>query len=98
MTRAERRKTDYAKARRKRRLCEELYSDHSLGKDYKFAWYDNLHQYSKNKIHCSCHLCSAKTRNKGKRRYLQGNYAPSYNPTISDKKKIERMDYDEYTY
>ena len=25
------------------------------------SWYDNLHQYSKNKIHCSCNICSCKT-------------------------------------
>ena len=24
-------------------------------------WYNNLHQYSKNKIHCSCGMCSCKT-------------------------------------
>lgn len=28
------------------------------------GWYDNLHQYSKNKIHCSCYLCSKKTASK----------------------------------
>ena len=95
MTRAERRKKDYAKAIRKKKLAEELYSNVALGKDYKFAWYNNLHQYSKNKIHCSCHLCSSKTKNKGKRRKLHGNYAPSYNPCIHDIKRNESMDYDE---
>ena len=28
-------------------------------------FYDNLHQYSKNKIHCSCSDCSAKTSKNG---------------------------------
>lgn len=99
-TRAERRRNNYVKALRKKRIVEEVYDSANtvFGKDYKFALYDNLHQYSKNKVHCSCHLCSAKTRNKGKRRTLQGNYAPSYNPKISDIRKIERMDFDYMDY
>ena len=44
-------------------------------------WYNNLHQYSKGKIHCSCELCSAKTRKDG--------YA------ISDVRKIQRLEYDD---
>ena len=46
---------------------------------------------NKQKIHCSCSLCSAKTRNKGKRRKLGKNYAPSLNWSQSDKRKIESM-------
>ena len=52
-------------------------------------------QLNKGKIHCSCHLCSVKTRNKGKRRHLHGNYAPSVNYKVSDLKKIEKMDFDD---
>lgn len=55
------------KALRKRRIAEEVYPN---GKEYPY--YNNLHQYSKNKIHCSCPLCSAKTRDagrKGKKNY-----------------------------
>lgn len=52
--------------------------------------YDNLNQYSKNKIHCSCPLCSTKTRNKGKRRKAN-NWEPSINYTLSDKRKIDSM-------
>lgn len=49
----DRRKIDYKKARRKARIdlarsCDGL------------PMYDNLHQYSKNKIHCSCRLCRGK--------------------------------------
>lgn len=51
-TRAERRKDDFKKAIRKKGIAE-----HNHGT----TWYDNLHQYSKNKIHCSCPLCAAKT-------------------------------------
>lgn len=49
----DRRKIDYKKAKRKARIdlarsCDGL------------PLYDNLHQYSKNKIHCSCRLCRGK--------------------------------------
>ena len=50
--RAWNRKTSIKKARRKKRITEEVYRHR---KDY--PWYNNLHQYSKNKIHCSCPLC-----------------------------------------
>lgn len=51
--RGDRRKIDYKKAKRKARIdlarsCDGL------------PLYDNLHQYSKNKIHCSCRLCRGK--------------------------------------
>jgi hypothetical protein len=55
-------------------------------------WYNNLHQYSKNKIHCSCSMCSAKSKNKGKRRMKRGNYASSQNWKHSDLIKIAAMD------
>ena len=51
-TRAERRHNDVIKALRKQKICSKFY-----GWDY----YDNLHQYSKNKIHCSCPICAQKT-------------------------------------
>lgn len=49
----DRRKIDYKKAKRKSKIdlarsCDGL------------PLYDNLHQYSKNKIHCSCRLCRGK--------------------------------------
>lgn len=51
--RGDRRKIAYKKAKRKARIdlarsCDGL------------PLYDNLHQYSKNKIHCSCQLCRGK--------------------------------------
>jgi len=49
---AEKRHNDFKKAIRKRRIDRE--TDNSI---YHHDWYDNLHQYSKNKIHCSCPLC-----------------------------------------
>lgn len=62
--RATRRKKDYSKAVRKSKIAKRLYfpmSDEN--------WYDNLHQFSKNKIHCSCPICRSKTNNKKYRNY-----------------------------
>lgn len=87
-TRAERRHNDWAKAIRKRNIVKDVWHDGT-------ELYDNLHQYSKNKVHCSCYMCSCKTNNKGKRRKMYGNYAPSRNQSVSDMKKIERMDYED---
>lgn len=96
ITRAERRKRNWSKAIRKRRITKEIYP--SISEDSK-EYYDNLHQYSKNKIHCSCGFCSAKTRNKSEsRRKIPHNYAPKYNPSIRDKKSLERLDYEENMY
>ena len=53
--RAWRRRKDVAKALHKRRIVRDVYR----WKD----WYDNLHQYSKNKVHCSCSMCGCKTHN-----------------------------------
>ena len=51
MTGGENRRRSILKALRKRRLDSQVtwYSD-TRG----YGMYDNLHQYSKNKIHCSC--------------------------------------------
>ena len=43
--RAYRRKKSWSKALRKKNICRKYYG---------WEYYDNLHQYSKNKIHCSC--------------------------------------------
>lgn len=75
----------YRKAQRKRRISRECC--HWFESEY----YDNLHQYSKNKIHCSCPDCNPRTRNKGSKRKRK-NYAPSINYKYSDKKKMLNMD------
>ena len=79
------------KALRKRRLARELYHWGT------FDYYDNLHQYSKNKIHCSCPICSPKTRNKGRRD--RKNYARSLNYKHSELRRQIAMDEEmlEYT-
>ena len=60
------------KVLRKRRISRQVYWD-------DIDYYDNLHQYSKNKIHCSCPECSPKTRNKGRRVKHCANYSRSIN-------------------
>ena len=74
------------KALRKRRISRYDYYYRVEEKDY----YDNLHQYSKNKVHCSCPLCSTKTRNKGRRD--RKNYQRSINYKKSDLVKQMSMD------
>ena len=81
------------KALRKRRIANEIYRNHDSQGNYT-PYYDNLHQYSKNKIHCSCPYCNAKTRNKGSRRQLSGNYQKALHYTASDMRKILGMDED----
>ena len=82
------RKKSFSKAKRKQNICKYVYQD---------PWYDNLHQYSKNKIHCSCPMCSAKTRNKGHRRKRK-NYAPAINYRRMDMRRQMAMTADEVEY
>lgn len=72
-----RRKTNYKKAIRKKKISEANHID----------WYNHLGQYIKGKIHCSCCLCQTyrKTNTKGKWSKGKKNYK------FSDKKKIESM-------
>ena len=79
------------KALRNKRLAEEVYYN---GKEYPY--YDNLHQYSKNKIHCSCPMCSPKTRNKGRRN--RKNYQRALNYKASELKRQISMDDEELEY
>ena len=79
----------YYREMRHKHICRKKYINHALN-DYWVYKYDG--QYSKGKIHCSCGMCCAKTRNKSyKRRHIYGNYAPSINYKHSDRKKIESM-------
>ena len=88
LSRAYNRDISKRKALRKRQIARNVYRlDNS---DY----YDSLHQYSKNKIHCSCAYCSKKTRNKGYRRTAKKNYNRSINWKKSDLIKIEAMSAD----
>lgn len=66
-SRAERRHLDFIKAIRKRRLYKDCFKNYTEEEKY-----DNLHQYSKNKIHCF-HRADAhdgiKTNNRGRKKY-----------------------------
>lgn len=103
--RAWRRYKNYTKAKRKRDIDLDIswYPNFWLGYsdgEYTFpkrGMYNNLHQYSKNKIHCSCPMCSAKTRNKGKRRKNKP-YAPSINYRRMDLRRQQAMDADVENY
>lgn len=71
----------FSKALRKRNISNRVYG---------YDVYENLHQYSKNQIHCSCPCCSEKTKNKGHRR-KKGNHNRSINYKHSDKIKIDKL-------
>lgn len=63
-TTVERRKNDWAKAIRKQKLYR-CFMRHCWSEDL----YDNLHQYSKNKIHVSDAHGGKKTNNRGREKY-----------------------------
>ena len=77
-TRDSRRRNDWRHAKKKKNKSYYYCKDH--------PWYSNLHQYSKNKIHCSCPMCARKTNNKH-RPYWE---TPMNWPT-RDKKRLEDM-------
>lgn len=96
MVGGENRRRSFIKALRKRRIDRNVsYPFYYRGteKPDNYGFYDNLHQYSKNKIHCSCPMCSAKTRNKGKSKH-KGMSRP-INYKHSDIKKLQRLEYQE---
>lgn len=76
--RAEKRHNDWKKAIRKRRIVKEVYC-------WNDEWYDNLHQYSKNKVHCSCPFCRAKTAKK------KQVWSGGKNWSVTDERRIEEM-------
>lgn len=92
-TRAERRHLNKKKALRKRAIARSIY----YSSDSDFEYYDNLHAYSKNKIHCSCSMC----RNKTNGRNMWGTHIKSevnkggYNYSRQDIRNIERLKYTE---
>lgn len=76
--RAEKRHNDWKKAIRKRRIVKEVYC-------WNNELYDNLHQYSKNKVHCSCPFCRAKTAKKWQ------VWNSGKNWSVNDERRIEEM-------
>ena len=90
-----RRHKDYSKAKRKRNidLDKQSHWNDEIG-THIYPCYNNLHQYSDNKIHCSCPMCRCKTNNKG----AAAMYHGTYNPTLMDMRRQLSMndDYLEY--
>lgn len=82
---AEKRHNDWRKAIRRRRIAKEVY-----GPDEQS--YDNLHQYSDNKIQCSRPKPSAKTRTR------RHGFAPAHNPPITDRRAEESMNEQELDF
>ena len=80
MSRATRRKNNWRKAKRKEWIVHHVYC-------WPEGWYNNLHEYSKGKVHCSCPLCAAKTNPKRKR------ISCGYN--CKDSRRINEMEYEE---
>ena len=78
MNRAERRHKNFSKALRKQEICRHAYG---------FPYYDNLHEYSKNKIHCSCPLCRSKTNNKTHKHV----WFPAMNWSMMDRRRLDEM-------
>lgn len=73
-TRQKTRENTWRHALRKRRIAREV---------LKWDYYNNLHQYSKNKIHCSCPLCRGEEWSAGQNSIKQ--------LTITDQKKMNSM-------
>ncbi len=59
--------------------------------DVNTPWYGSLHQYSKNKIHCSCPMCAFNPKRHG-RRFLKYQY------TAQDMRNMEKQDFSEKEY
>ena len=86
-----RRKKNFSKAKRKRDIDIAVNFNPWFSYAENHCLYNSLNEYSKNKVHCSCGLCTAKTRNKGHRRNRPKNYMPSINYDIHDKRKLDSM-------
>lgn len=81
---AEKRHNDYKKAIRKFRIDRE-----TMPTGWNQYMYDNLHQYSKNKIHCSCLFCRAKTAKR------KCPWSGGKNWSIADQRELDKMNYQE---
>lgn len=89
MSKAKKLDNDNYEINRKKKISENI-----LG----YEVFHHLHQYSKNKIHCSCPLCRAKTQRKmdymGGSKHRQGGK----NLSIKDRKSFDDMNIKEREY
>lgn len=81
-----RRHKDFSKAKRKQAKARQYHN--YKGYQEVFDWYDNLHQFSKNKIHCSCSLCACKTNNN---KILHPLCGPAMNWSMMDQRRLDAM-------
>lgn len=81
-TAGDKRKRDYQKAVSKRNKDISRKISFDNGTSTVHPWYSNLHQYSKNKIHCSCPLCAFNAKRHG--RIIFGRTLP-----MGDKRREE---------
>ena len=81
-TAGDRRKKNYQKAvsRRNKDISRKISFEY--GTAIVHPWYKHLHQYSKNKIHCSCPLCAFNAKRHG--RVIFGKKLP-----MGDKRREE---------
>lgn len=84
--RAENRKNSIRKAKHKEYIVKQVYKWD--------GWYKNLHEYSKNKVFCSCECCSGISKTNPKGHYSSGKR----NWSTADRKKWERMNEQEKNY
>lgn len=85
------RNDNYRRKQRHKHICRRLEIIKNVYQDNPIYWCGNdPGRLDKAKIHCSCPMCSAKTRNKRKRRGSGG-----VNYKISDQRKVDAMNFDE---
>ena len=75
-SKAERKHNDWKKIHKRARIIKDVYRDDEWFDGY---WAAQEHRLSKNKVHCSCPMCSAKSGRNGYK--------------ISDLKKFEALQY-----
>lgn len=89
--------SNYRRYQRRRNIKRKIYIIENIYKDdIKYFCANQPGRLDGNKIHCSCPVCSIKTRNKGKRK--KGNYHRSINYKLSDLKRQMSMDDQELEY
>ena len=78
----------YARAKTWAKATRKYHIDRDRAAGRWSPWYDNLHQYADNKIHCSCFRCASKTNNKHGRL----TWGATKNWSVSDKRKLDEME------
>ena len=79
----------YTRAKSYSKAMRKYHIDRDVSAGRWPLYYNNIHQYADNKIHCSCPMCSTKTNNKHGR---ANKWEPAKNWSIADKRKLENME------